>query len=82
MWSLDPDTGVVEVTGRDFAATKKFRDVASTARAAPRHRDPPAPADAIDHPRPRILIHPRRIIGLPGRRVGEHERRPGAARRR
>jgi pyridoxamine 5'-phosphate oxidase family protein len=34
MWSVDPDSGVVEVTGHDFAATKKFRDVARTGRAA------------------------------------------------
>ncbi len=26
MWSLDPETGIVEVTGHDFAGTKKFRD--------------------------------------------------------
>jgi pyridoxamine 5'-phosphate oxidase family protein len=34
VWSLDPDSGVVEVTGHDFAATKKVRDVARTGRAA------------------------------------------------
>jgi hypothetical protein len=28
MWRLDPDADIVEVTGHDVAATKKFRDVA------------------------------------------------------
>ena len=34
MWSIDPGSGVVEVTGHSFAATKKFRDVARSGRAA------------------------------------------------
>lgn len=74
MWSVDPDSGVVEVTGRDFAATKKFRDVARTHRAAivvddvlppfqPRGIEIRGHADAISDPEPRIRIHPERIIG-------------------
>jgi pyridoxamine 5'-phosphate oxidase family protein len=73
MWSLGPDE-VVEVTGHDFAATKKFRDVARSGTAAivvddvlppfrPRGIEIRGPAEALDGPRPRIRIHPRRIIG-------------------
>jgi pyridoxamine 5'-phosphate oxidase family protein len=75
MWRLDPDTDAIEVTGHDFAATKKFRDVARTHRAAivvddvlppfrPRGIEIRGHADAVDDgPRPHIRIHPRRIIG-------------------
>ena len=74
MWTVDPESGVVEVTGQDFAATKKFRDVARTGRAAivvddvlppwrPRGVEIRGPAEAISHPKPAIRIHPQRIIG-------------------
>jgi pyridoxamine 5'-phosphate oxidase family protein len=74
MWSVDPDSGVVEVTGRDFAATKKFRDVARTGRAAivvddvlppfqPRGVEIRGRAEAVSDPEPAIRIHPERIIG-------------------
>ncbi|HEX8135696.1 MAG TPA: PPOX class F420-dependent oxidoreductase [Actinomycetes bacterium] len=74
MWSVDPDTGVVEVTGHGFAATKKFRDVARTGRAAivvddvlppfrPRGVEIRGHAEAISDPEPAIRIHPERIIG-------------------
>lgn len=75
MWTLDPDTGVIEVSGRDLAATKKFRDIARTHRAAividdmvpepwqPRGVEIRGRADAITDPQPRIRIHPERIIG-------------------
>jgi pyridoxamine 5'-phosphate oxidase family protein len=73
MWSLDPDTEAIEVTGHDFAATKKFRDVARSGSAAividdvlppfrPRGIEIRGPADAIDAPRPHIRIHPQRVI--------------------
>jgi pyridoxamine 5'-phosphate oxidase family protein len=73
MWSVDPDSGVVEVTGHSFAATKKFRDVARSGRAAfvvddvlppwqPRGVEVRGPADAVDGPQPAIRIHPRRIV--------------------
>jgi pyridoxamine 5'-phosphate oxidase family protein len=74
MWRLDPDADVIEVTGHDFAATKKFRDVARTHRAAivvddvlppfrPRGIEIRGHADAVDDGlRPTIRIHPRRII--------------------
>jgi pyridoxamine 5'-phosphate oxidase family protein len=74
MWSVDPDSGVVEVTGHSFAATKKFRDVARRGRAAivvddvlppwqPRGVEVRGRADAVDGPRPHIRIHPERIVG-------------------
>jgi pyridoxamine 5'-phosphate oxidase family protein len=74
MWSLDPDTEAIEVTGHDFAATKKFRDVARGGSAAividdvlppwrPRGVEIRGPAEALHDPRPHIRIHPRRIIG-------------------
>ena len=75
MWTLDPDTGVIEVTGHDFAATKKFRDIAHTHRAAividdmipepwqPRGVEIRGRAEAITDPQPAIRIHPERIIG-------------------
>jgi pyridoxamine 5'-phosphate oxidase family protein len=74
MWSVDPETDVIEVTGHNFAATKKFRDVARTGRAAividdvlppfqPRGIEIRGPADALHDPRPHIRIHPQRIIG-------------------
>jgi pyridoxamine 5'-phosphate oxidase family protein len=74
MWKVDPDSGIVEITGHNFAATKKFRDVARTQRAAivvddvlppfqPRGIEIRGHADAIGGPEPRIRIHPERIIG-------------------
>jgi pyridoxamine 5'-phosphate oxidase family protein len=73
MWSIDPDSGVVEVTGRSFAATKKFRDVARSGRAAivvddvlppwqPRGVEVRGPAEAVDGPQPSIRIRPTRIV--------------------
>ena len=74
MWSVDPRSGVIEVTERDFAATKKFRDVARTPRAAividdvlppwqPRGIEIRGHAEAIEDPRPRIRIRAERVIG-------------------
>ena len=73
MWSVDPDSGVVEVTGHSFAATKKFRDVARSGRAAivvddvlppwrPRGIEVRGRAAAVDGPRPSIRIRPTRIV--------------------
>lgn len=84
-WSLDTDTDTVVITGRDFAATKKFRDVAATGRAAividdvlppwqPRGVEIRGRAEAIDGPEPHIRIQPTRIVswGLDGRRNARH----------
>jgi pyridoxamine 5'-phosphate oxidase family protein len=72
-WRIGAAEGVIEITGRDFAATKKFRDVARTGRAAividdvlppwrPRGIEIRGRAEAIDHPEPLIRIHADRII--------------------
>ncbi len=74
IWTVDPESGVVEVTGQDFAATKKFRDVARTGRAAivvddvlppwrPRGVEIRGHAEAVSDPKPAIRIHPQRIVG-------------------
>lgn len=78
-WSYDPDADVIEVSGYSFAATKKYRDVAGTGRAAlvvddvvppwqPRGIEIRGDAEALPEPEPRIRIHPRRIVswGLEG----------------
>jgi pyridoxamine 5'-phosphate oxidase family protein len=85
MWSVDPDSGVVEVTGHDFAATKKFRDVARSHRAAivvddvlppwqPRGVEVRGRAEALGGPEPRIRIHPERIVGWGLDGPGRHAR--------
>jgi pyridoxamine 5'-phosphate oxidase family protein len=72
-WRLGPGERVIEITGRNFTATKKFRDVARTHRAAividdvqppwrPRGIEIRGRAEAIDHPEPFIRIHPERIV--------------------
>jgi len=72
-WRLGPDESVIEITGRNFEATKKFRDVARTHRAAividdvqppwrPRGIEIRGRAEAIDHPEPLIRIHPERVV--------------------
>ncbi len=83
-WSLGDGDRVIEVSGRNFAATKKFRDVARTHRAAividdvlppwqPRGVEVRGRAEAIEAPEPLIRIHPERVIawGLsPGAQQG------------
>jgi pyridoxamine 5'-phosphate oxidase family protein len=80
-WSFDPDAEVIEVSGHDFAETKKYRDVARSGRAAividdvqppwkPRGIEIRGAAEALTEPTPRIRIHPRRIVswGIDGER--------------
>lgn len=77
MWRLDPPSSVVEVTGRDFAATRKFRNVTVSPRAAlvvddvapgeewrPRAVMIEGPAQAVDDDEggPLIRIMPDRIV--------------------
>ncbi|WP_216207521.1 PPOX class F420-dependent oxidoreductase [Amycolatopsis aidingensis] len=74
-WTVDEEHGVLEVGGIDLPATKKFRDVARTGRAAivvddlasvdpwrPRGVEVRGRAEAIEQPRAVIRIHPERII--------------------
>jgi len=85
---LQPDRDTIDVTGRDFDRTKKFRDVARAGRAAividdlasiepwrPRAIEVRGRAEAIDDPQPLIRIYPERIVswGI--------EPEPGAAQR-
>ena len=73
-WTVDPDSGVIEIAGRwNLTATKKFRDAARTGRAAividdvlepwrPRAVEIRGRAEAVDGTAPVIRIHPERII--------------------
>jgi pyridoxamine 5'-phosphate oxidase family protein len=83
-WSLTPGDAI-EISGRNFAATKKFRDVQRTGRAAvviddvlppwrPRGIEIRGRAEAIDGPEPRIRIRPERIIAW-GLGDGHHSAR-------
>lgn len=88
-WRLDPDADALVITGRNFAATKKFRDVASTGRAAividdvlaawqPRGVEIRGRAEAIDGPEPHIRIRPTRIVSW-GLETGRNSRRIASA---
>lgn len=72
-WSYVPGDEVIEVSGYNFAATKKYRDVARTGRAAlvvddvlppwqPRGIEIRGRADALDGESPRIRLYPERIV--------------------
>jgi pyridoxamine 5'-phosphate oxidase family protein len=74
-WSFNPDLDAIEVTGHDFAQTKKFRDVRRHGRAAlvvddlastdpwrPRGIEVRGAAEAVESPRPMIRIYPERIV--------------------
>jgi pyridoxamine 5'-phosphate oxidase family protein len=75
MWSYNPEHDTIDVTGRDFDRTKKFRKVARTGRAAividdlasidpwrPRAVEVRGRAEAIHKPQPLIRIHPERVV--------------------
>lgn len=79
-WSYDPERDVIEVGGRNFARSKKYRDVQRSGRAAividdlasvdpwrPRGIEVRGSAEVLDDP-PRIRIRPQRIVswGLDG----------------
>lgn len=74
-WSFNAELDAIEIAGRDFAATKKFRDVRRHGRAAvviddlastdpwrPRGIELRGSAEAIETPRPLIRLHPERIV--------------------
>jgi len=74
-WSFNAELDAIEVGGRDFAQTKKFRDAKRHARAAivvddlastdpwrPRGIEIRGRAEAVETPRPLIRIHPERIV--------------------
>jgi pyridoxamine 5'-phosphate oxidase family protein len=73
-WSYRQEHDAIEVGGRDFARSKKYRDVARFGRAAividdlasvdpwrPRGVEVRGPAEVVDDP-PRIRIHPQRVV--------------------
>ena len=73
-WSYNREHDSIDVGGRDFEQTKKFRDVARSGRAAividdlastspwrPRAVAVRGPAEAIHEPRPLIRIYPERV---------------------
>jgi pyridoxamine 5'-phosphate oxidase family protein len=76
-WSYNAGEDAIDVTGRDFAESKKFRDVARSGRAAividdlastdpwrPRMLEIRGRAEAIRQPRPMIRIHPDRVVSF------------------
>jgi pyridoxamine 5'-phosphate oxidase family protein len=73
-WSLTDGLDAIEIRGRDLPATKKFRDVQRSGRAAividdlastdpwhPRGIEVRGTAEAIDEPQPLIRITPGRV---------------------
>jgi pyridoxamine 5'-phosphate oxidase family protein len=73
-WRFDEVREVIEVGGRNLTASKKFKDVARTGRAAividdvlppwkPRGVEIRGRAEAIAEPDPLIRIYPERIVG-------------------
>lgn len=79
----------IEVTGRDWAATKKYHDVRRSGRAAIVADDVPSPrgvprgvevcgtAEAIAEPEPLIRMRPERFVswGLESDQIGERNAR-------
>jgi pyridoxamine 5'-phosphate oxidase family protein len=73
--SHNPEHDSIDVGGRNFERTKKYRDVKRTGRAAivvddlastdpwhPRGVEIRGRAEALDGPRPLIRIHPDRVV--------------------
>jgi pyridoxamine 5'-phosphate oxidase family protein len=74
-WSFNAELDAIEISGHEFARTKKFRDVRHNGRAAividdlastdpwrPRGVEVRGRAEAIESPRPLIRIYPERIV--------------------
>jgi pyridoxamine 5'-phosphate oxidase family protein len=75
MWSYNSEHDTIDIAGRDFDQTKKFRDVDRSGRAAividdlasvdpwrPRAVEVRGHAEALHDPHPLIRIHPERIV--------------------
>lgn len=73
-WRYEPESDAIVIGGRDLTATKKFKDVARTGRAAvviddlasidpwrPRGVEVRGRAEALMEPRAVIRIHPDRV---------------------
>ncbi len=90
-WSYVPERDTIDIGGMDLTATKKFRDVERTGRAAvvidevlapwrPRGIEVRGRAEAIRGPEPVIRIHPVRVVswGLESDEIGvRHSRQVG-----
>ena len=89
-WSYNPERETIDVGGRDFARTKKFRDARRSGRAAividdlastdpwrPRGIEVRGRAETLDGDRPMIRIHPERIVswGIESEEMGERHSR-------
>ena len=74
-WALNPELGTIEIRGHELEATKKFRDVRRSGRAAvviddlasvdpwrPRGVEVRGRAEALDGSRPLIRVHPERVV--------------------
>ncbi|MGH2749626.1 MAG: PPOX class F420-dependent oxidoreductase [Actinomycetota bacterium] len=72
-WSLNREHEVIEIGGHNLAATKKYKDIARSERAAividdvlppwrPRGIEIRGRAEAVERPEPLIRIHPERIV--------------------
>ncbi len=74
-FGYNPEHDTIDIGGRDFERTKKYRDVAHSGRAAvviddlastdpwrPRGIEVRGRGEAIDGDRPLIRIHPERIV--------------------
>jgi pyridoxamine 5'-phosphate oxidase family protein len=89
-WSFNADEESIDVGGRDFAQTKKFRDARRSGRAAividdlastdpwrPRGIEVRGRAETLDGERPMIRIHPERIVswGIESEELGQRRSR-------
>ena len=89
-WRYNPERESIDVGGRDFARTKKFRDARRSGRAAividdlastdpwrPRGIEVRGRAETLDGDRPMIRIHPERIVswGIESEEMGERHSR-------
>src|SRR5919206_3783003 len=91
-WSYNAEEDTIDVGGHNFAATKKYRDVRRTGRAAividdvlppwrPRGIEVRGIAEAIDGPPALIRLHPRRVVswGIESTEPGARHARDVAA---
>jgi pyridoxamine 5'-phosphate oxidase family protein len=88
-WSYNRNHDSIDIGGSRLEATKKYRDVTRTGRAAvviddvlppwqPRGVEVRGRAEAIEEPTPLIRVHPERVIswGIHSHAIGErHARR-------
>ena len=74
-WTYNSELDAIDIGGRDFEKSKKYRDVRRSGRAAividdlastdpwrPRGVEVRGHAEAVNDPRPMIRIHPDRVV--------------------